>query len=127
MSNDLLNSVDKTLREKGVYINPLIAPSVFKKVAEEMKKKYNNVQIDYVNQTIKLSVNNTEITTSNDEIKRYEVKLRKSVANKLKEIYNTDSISAALRIAIREALEKHGINVDIDIKQREKKLEEILT
>ncbi len=120
MSKELLNAVDKALKERGIYTNPLISPSMFKKVADEIKKKYDNVEIEYETQTIKL-------TQNKDEVKRYEIKLNKSVVDKLKEIYNADSISIAVQMAIREALSSHGVNININVKQKEKKLEEILT
>ena len=134
-----------TLNKNKRICFPLLNDTEFKKIVEGVMETVQNIEIDDQKQCIKLvEIKQNESTpqatsptpqTQNDNKEetqkvtlaskghsvRATIRISESLAVKLQEIYKTDSVTMAVKLALIEALKQHNVDISSISTQRKQK------
>jgi len=137
-----------TLNKNKRICFPLLNDTEFKKIVEGVMETVQNIEIDDQKQCIKLvEIKQNEPTpptpqvtsptpqTQNDNKEetqkvtlaskghsvRATIRISESLAVKLQEIYKTDSVTMAVKLALIEALKQHNVDISSISTQRKQK------
>jgi len=137
-----------TLNKNKRICFPLLNDTEFKKIVEGVMETVQNIEIDDQKQCIKLveikqneptpptpqatsptpqtQNNNKEETqkvtlASKGHSVRATIRISESLAVKLQEIYKTDSVTMAVKLALIEALKQHNVDISSISTQRKQK------
>jgi len=137
-----------TLNKNKRICFPLLNDVEFKKIVEGVMETVQNIEIDDQKQCIKLvEIKQNESTpptpqvtsptpqTQNDNKEetqkvtlaskghsvRATIRISESLAVKLQEIYKTDSVTMAVKLALIEALKQHNVDISSISTQRKQK------
>ena len=137
-----------TLNKNKRICFPLLNDVEFKKIVEGVMETVQNIEIDDQKQCIKLvEIKQNEPTpptpqvtsptpqTQNDNKEetqkvtlapkghsvRATIRISESLAVKLQEIYKTDSVTMAVKLALIEALKQHNVDISSISTQRKQK------
>jgi len=137
-----------TLNKNKRICFPLLNDTEFKKIVEGVMETVQNIEIDDQKQCIKLvEIKQNEPTPSTPQVTsptpqtqndnkeetqkvtlaskghsvRATIRISESLAVKLQEIYKTDSVTMAVKLALIEALKQHNVDISSISTQRKQK------